>query len=337
MRFEEPWVLMLLVPAALLAWRRMRRSGEAALEFSAVEPAASLRATPRARLARLPFWLRVAALCLLVVALARPQSGGERTRQTGQGIAIQMVIDRSGSMNAPILFAGSHTTRFELAKRFLREFVTGDGEKLEGRGSDAVGIVAFARNPETVCPLSFAHDAVAGLVSGLRIAERKEDNATAIGDAVALAAARLKTSAGRDAKSRVVVLLTDGENTAGVRSVAEAGQLAANWGVRVHAIGITGPAPASGVAAYGYNMHRRLMAERQLGQLAAACGGIYRSVQDGDALKSVYAEIDRLEKSELATTKYTGGAERFGPAALSALALLMAASILSGTWLRRLP
>lgn len=337
MRFEQPWILLLLGAVALLAWWRTRRTGEAALEVSSAEPAASLPGTLRARFARLPFWLRVAALCLLIVALARPQTGGERTRETGRGIAVQMVIDRSGSMKAPISYHGRYTTRFQLAKQFLQEFVTGDGAELRGRGSDAVGIIAFARYPETVCPLTLAHDAFAGLLAGIRPAEGQAENATAIGDAVALAAARLKNAAGRGARSRVVVLLSDGENTAGVRSVADAAQLAKSWGVRVHAIGIVGPAPLSGGALGQLSVHRRIAGERELSSLAAVSGGIYRSVQDGDALKTVYAEIDRLEKSELASTRYTGGTERFGQPAAAGLALLMAASILSGTWLRRLP
>lgn len=109
---------------------------------------------------------------------------------------------------------------------------------------DPIGIVAFALRPETVCPLTLAHDSFAGLLSGIQAADRNGENRTAIGDAVALAAARLKNAVAGNLKSRVVILLTDGENNAGVRNVWEAAQLASRWGIRVHAIGIVGAAPA---------------------------------------------------------------------------------------------
>ena len=339
MRFEQPWVLLLLVFIPMLVWWRMRRRPSAALRFSSAEPAASLRRTVRARLARLPFWLRVAALCLLIVALAQPQTGGRRTREVGRGIAIYMVIDRSGSMNSPISYGGKPTTRLRLAKQFLLEFVAGNGDALKGRSSDPVGIISFARRPETVCPLTFAHDSFAGLLAGIHTpVEGDPDNATAIGDAVSLAAARLRSSSAGELKSKVIVLVTDGENTAGVRSVVEGAQLAANWGIRVHAIGIVGTAPApANSALYQYGVQQRFIAERDLTQLAGICGGIYRSVQDGEALKTVYAEIDRLEKSEVARTRFAGGEDQYPPLILSSVVLLMAGSGLAGTWLRRIP
>jgi Ca-activated chloride channel family protein len=339
MRFEQPWVLLLLAVVPLLLWWRARRRPDAALSFSSAEPAASLRQTTRARLAHLPFRLRIAALCLLVVALACPQGGGERTREAGRGIAIEMVIDRSGSMNSPIAYGGRQMTRLSLAKRVLLEFVNGDGGALKGRSSDPIGIVAFARQPETVSPLTFSHASFAGLLAGVRTpAEGDPDNATAIGDAVALAAARLRSGPTENLKSRVIVLLTDGENTAGVRSVAEGAQFAARWGIRVHAIGIVGPAQAGGSSvAAQIGLQRRMFAERDLNQLASISGGIYRSAQDGSGLKSIYEEIDRLEKSEVSRTRYTGGEEQFALLVLPAFALLVAAWVLSNSWLRSIP
>src|SRR5512133_2915342 len=293
MHFEQPWALALLAAIPPLLWRLRRRDG-AALRFSSSEPAADLHQSLRARLVALPFWLRAAALCLLVVALARPQTGGDRTRETGRGIAIQMVIDRSGSMSQGIAYEGRYITRLELAKRVCRQFVTGNGRSLEGRPSDPIGIVAFARRPETVCPLTLAHSSFAGLLASIHpVAERAEDG-TAIGDALALAAARLKNAEGEKIKSKVIVLLTDGENNAGVRSVVEAARLVSGWGIRVHAIGIVGAAPKNTSPIYRFNLQKRFASERDLSQLAATCGGIYRSAQDGDSIQSIYTEIDRL-------------------------------------------
>ena len=236
MHFEQPWVLLLLGLAPLLVWLRLRRPADAAIRFFAAEPAASLRSTLRARLAHLPYWLRIAALCLFVLALARPQSGGERQRETGQGIAIYMVIDRSPSMDQSIVFGGRPITRLNLAKRLLQEFASGDGASLKGRSSDPIGIVTFARQPETVCPLTFAHDSFSALLAGVRAPPTGDrEGFTAIGDAVALAAARLRNTPHKNLKSKVIILLTDGENTAGKYSPVEGAQLAARWGVRVHA------------------------------------------------------------------------------------------------------
>jgi Ca-activated chloride channel family protein len=339
MHFEQPWALLLLGLVPPLLWLRLRPPADAALRFVSAEPAASLGITLRARLASLPYWLRVAALCLFVVALARPQSGGERRRETGRGIGIYFVIDRSPSMLEAIAFGGRQTTRLAVAKQLLQEFATGDGGELKGRTSDPIGIVAFARQPETVCPLTFAHDSFAALLSGVQPPPRGDPEAfTAIGDAVALAAARLKNTPGANLRSKVIILLTDGENTAGARSPVEGAQLAARWGIRVHAIAIVGARPApSSAAPVQYGMQMRFIAERDLNQMAAVSGGIYRSAQDGEALKRIYAEIDRLEKGEVARTKFTGGTEQFAVPLGAALGLLMSASILSATWLRRIP
>lgn len=321
MRFEQPWILLLMALVPVLAWWRVRRRLDAGLRYSPAEAVSDLRMTLRARLARLPFWLEVVALCLFVIALARPQSGGNRVREAGKGIAIYMVIDRSGSMNLPMEFQGSRTTRIEAAKRTLLEFV-------RGRESDPIGIVAFARQAETVSPLTLTHDSFSALLSRIRPAgDGDPENATAIGDALALAAARLRNNAGADLKSRVIILLTDGENTAGTRSVAEGAQVAAGWGIRVHAIDIGGASAGA----------QRLAAERDLNQLVHLCGGLYRNAQDGEALQSVYAEIDRLEKSDVARMRYTGGTEEFGTPLAAGFTLLLSGWVLSCTWLRRLP
>ena len=336
MHFEQPWVPMLLAGVPLLIWWRLRRPSEAALRFYAAEPATSLDRSYRVRLGLLPFWLRVAAVSLLIVALARPQTGGERTREPGRGIAAVMVLDRSGSMKQGIAYAGQHITRLHLAKQVFQQFVNGNGDALKGRGSDSIGIVAFARTPETVCPLTFSHESFAKLLDGVYPAERAEDR-TAIGDAIALAGARLNTPAAREFKSRVIILLTDGQNNAGTRNVWEAARLVSRWGIRVHVIGIVGAAPATNSFLYRMNVQQRFASERDLGQLASMCGGIYRSVQDGDAINSVYAEIDRLEKSEVIRTRFRGGTDQFGAVVLCALTLLATAMVLSSTWLRRIP
>ena len=337
-QFQSPWMfaLLLLVPA-LLYLELHRRQG-AALRFSSTAGADRLPASWRRRLARLPLALRAAALVLLVVALARPVSGRDPVRNVTEGVAIQMVLDRSGSMGIGMDYKGQTLPRFEVAKRVFSDFVLGDGRDLRGRPDDLIGVVAFAGFADTISPLTNSREALAGVLKELTVIRDASKDGTAIGDGIALGAARLKSAeqeaeaaaASGDAykiKSKVLILLTDGEQNAGKRSPAQAAALAAQWGIKVYAIGISS-ATGSGVPA---------AAAEVLRQAAEATGGIFREAGDERSLRAVYGEIDHLEKSEVPTLQYLSVRELFVPLALAALALLCLQLLLSATALRRLP
>jgi len=336
-RLADPWLLLLLlVPAALALWRR-RRPRPAALISAAEIPAAAGR-TWRTRLRALPGALRLVAITLFVLALARPQAGFGVVRTTADGVAIMMVLDRSSSMNGAIGSGGRQTTRFIAAQNAFNNFVLGDDRTLVGRPHDLLGMIAFARYPETIAPLSRAGDAVAALASTVTTAEQRAEDGTAIGDAIALAAARLRNAeknlaeqnerAGEDAdpdftiKSKVIILLTDGENNAGEADPLRAAQLAAEWGIKIYAVGITGDR----FITLPNGQRRRLPGsgadDGVLRRIAESTGGFYRPVEDAGALRAVYEEIDTLEKTEIRTREYTNYAERFVPLALAALAAL---------------
>src|SRR6056297_2458856 len=192
MRFVHPWLLLLLlVPMAIAFWR-WRAARPAASIFSAASIASAAGTTWRTRLRLLPGALRLLALAGVAVALARPQAGFGVVQTTADGVAIMMVLDRSSSMTSAMGPSRDAATRFETAQDAFQSFVLGDEESdLEGRPHDLLGLVGFARYPETIAPLTRATDADAQLAETVETARQRAEDGTAIGDAIALAAARL--------------------------------------------------------------------------------------------------------------------------------------------------
>ncbi len=352
MRFESPWtfVLLLLLPV-LLYWGHTRKQ-RAALRFSSVHLLQAAGISPRQRLLSLLPALRVAALVFLVIALARPQQGQERVHDVSQGIAIEMVVDRSGSMRAPMRFGGQERTRLDVVKSVFEEFVHGDGDNLEGRPNDLVGLVSFARYADTICPLTLGHDALSQFMKKIDLVQQKSEDGTAIGDALALAAARLRTAEqtleqqhkidpdAYELKSRIIILLTDGCNNVGKREPLEAAAMAKEWGIKIYTIGVgelegqqtistfMGPIALPGAPA---------LDEKTLSALAKETGGIYRHAADAKALRAVYEEINQLEKSEIESVRYLDYREYFTPFALAALLCLLVEVVLRNTLFRSIP
>ena len=349
LRFESPWMFSVLLLIPLLLYLRGSRRGESALRFSSVAGARRAGRSLRRQLLGVPLFLRVAALVLIAIALARPQMGTERVRDVSRGIAIEMVLDRSSSMSEELRYEGRRLTRLDVAKTVFALFVRGDGKDLGGRPSDLIGMITFARYADTICPLTLAHGALSGFLPSVKLVQQQAEDGTAIGDAVALAAARLQTAEDAIArqtgetkdyeiKSKVIILLTDGENNAGQRSVQEAADLAAGWDIKIYAIGIGGGSGGAIRTPFGFSMPGgRSVDERALKTLAETTGGLYRVAEDAEALKAVYQEIDELEKSEIESTRYTDYREYFPPFALAGLSLLGLEIVLAGTWLRRIP
>lgn len=351
MRFESPWALLivLLIPAVIYLHYRGR---SAAVTFSSAVHAASSGASLRQRFLVAPLVLRGLVLALLAVALARPQQGRERVRDVSKGVAIEMVVDRSGSMGTEMEFGRQRLNRLEAVKRVFGEFVNGNGRNLRGRPDDLVGMVAFARYPETLCPLTLSHGALPQFLQRIDIAKRKEEDGTAIGDALALAAARLQTAEeelARQAKggtkeyqikSKIMILLTDGQHNFGQRSPMESAALAADWGIKIYTIGVGGDVTESFVQTPLGQIPMAMAApldEDTLKALAGKTGGIYRRADDADSLRDVYKEIDQLEKSEIEAVRYLDYREWFTPFALAALLCLASEIVLSSTVLRRTP
>jgi Ca-activated chloride channel family protein len=327
-----PWVLAALPLLLLLAWRyRPRSRSRAAVPFPKTINVLRLPRSRRQRWMRLPATLRILALAILVVALARPQWGARSVRDISRSIGIQMLIDRSGSMTAlDMMYNGTRRTRLEIVKRVSEQFIFGNGGDLKGRPSDMIGLISFAVFPSTLCPLTLAHDHLRPILRTMRVADGIE-NGTAIGDAVALAAARFQATESEAAgqfKSKVIILLTDGENNSGARTVAEAADLARQWGVRIYAIAIR---------PQGARDEYEQMVEFGIRSLAKQTNGAAFTVRDGSELRAIYARIDELERNEVKVTRLTEGSDGFTLLACSGLGLLLAEALLAQTWLRRIP
>jgi Ca-activated chloride channel family protein len=231
-------------------------------------------------------------------------------------------------------------TRLEGVKRVFAEFVRGNGEDLPGRPNDLIGLVTYGTYADTICPLTLAHGALNAFLEKIQIPRSRDEQATAIGDAIALAAARLKTAeevAARQSetapesytiKSKVMILLTDGDQTAGKRTPQEAAALAKEWGIKIHVIGIGGQ--------YFRSLRGR-RAAYQMKKVAEETGGIFAVGDDAESLRTIYREIDALEVSELTSLRYMNYRERFVPFLAAALACLLLELVLSATVLRRVP
>ncbi len=203
-RFEWPWVLLLL---AAVPWLARRSRAGRALVFNRLAP--ELPRSRRERWLRLPAWLRGAALAFLVIALAGPRREGRRVRDVANTIAVQLAVDCSGSMaGRDMRYQGRTLSRIEVVREVTRAFLFGDGE-LKGRPDDMIGVVSFAEEPVTLCPLTLDHEQLRPVLDGLRIAQRA--GGTALGDALAVAAARIRqaeTTSGEAFRGKVVILVT---------------------------------------------------------------------------------------------------------------------------------
>jgi Ca-activated chloride channel homolog len=351
MKFASPYAFLLLALLPPLVFMHLRGFRAGSVRFPSTAGALRAGRSAKLKMRHAPLALRVLALALLTVALARPQFGREEIKEHTKGIAIEIVVDRSGTMGLEMTFGKKQMNRLEAVKRVFQEFVDGNGEELKGRPNDLIGMIAFARYPDTLCPLTLSHAALDTFLESVQVAKRAEEDGTAIGDAIALAAARLKTAEetlsaerkGKPAytiKSKIMILLTDGQNNAGKRSPLEAAALAKSWGVKIHAIGV-GSKEAVATVQTPFGPYKMAVGpgldEDTLKAVAETTGGIYRTADTDKALREVYAEIDRMEKSEIESSRFLDYRETFAPWALAALFALLCEVALASTWLRRIP
>lgn len=326
MRFQQPWALLLALPVLGAAVLALRRPGGARLRLPAGEFLKARAPSPRALAARwAPGALQALALLLVVFALARPQkvvrvAGGE-----GKGIDIMLAVDTSLSMAA----VDFKPTRLGAAKAVARRFV-------QGRAQDRIGLVTFGGAPILGCPPTLDYDALQGAIENLEPGMTRAEG-TAVGDGLASAVARLKDS---PAKSKVVILLTDGRSNTGVVDPETAAKAAAAYGVKVYAIGVGGKGETTMTVddpRYGRvevpvsdDLDEELLAE-----IARVTDAKSFRAQNGDELKQVFAEIDRLEKSKVALpTLAAVGDLHFWPLLLAALLLLLESALSAGPLLR---
>ncbi len=241
--FYSPWYFLLLLLIPLLAWRLFAPRRRSAIRFSSLKLAQQMTPTLRQRLTWLPAALTLAAITLIILAVARPREGREQTVAESEGIAIEMVVDRSGSMQAmDFQVDGEHVDRLTAIKKVAGEFVMGSEKKtLDGRFSDLVGLITFAGYADGETPPTLDHAFLVSQLNNARIVTNRSEDGTAIGDAISLAVEKLNALDARQkqkVQSKVVILLTDGENNAGQLEPVQAAELAATMGIKVYTIGV---------------------------------------------------------------------------------------------------
>ncbi|MCH7871845.1 MAG: VWA domain-containing protein [Planctomycetes bacterium] len=363
MSFHEgsAWFLLLLAGLPLIWWPHLSRTRRSALLFSSIKPLQRQQATWAVYARYVVPLLRTGAVVLLVICIARLRKGNEETRVFAEGVAIQMVVDRSGSMQAmDFHIDGKPVDRLSAIKKVVREFVLGDDDGLAGRPDDLVGLIVFGTHADSLCPLTLDHDHLTKTLDGAEIATVNEEAATAIGDALALSVERLRMLEQQrnmddthKIKSKVVILLTDGENNAGDFEPAQAAEMAAAFGIKVYTIGVgsKGMAPMPGTDMFGRKTMQAVpvnIDEDTLREIAKITGGQYFRATDTRSLKAIYAKIDEMEKTkieerrymqykELATAGLSVGPLTLPPLLLLALILLVLEIILSNTRFRKIP
>jgi Ca-activated chloride channel family protein len=285
----DPWFLLGAPVAALVFWLRLRRP-RAALPAASLADLRGLPRTLRARLVRLPEVLRLLGILGLVLAVARPVTR-EPLPLRSAGVDILLVLDVSSSMQIEDMAEDRRWSRIDAARAKATEFS-------DARAVDRVGLLTFALFPDLLCPPTLDRRARAAFLTGVRTVTRGSDeDRTAIGVALAKAVTVLEKQTGR---SKVVVLLTDGENNVSELSPAQAGKLAKGAGVRVHTIGLG----HGRVMQTPFGMRSDPADFSALQQVSTTTGGRFFAAEDAAALGATYAEIDRMEKTELEEARY---------------------------------
>lgn len=338
MVFADRWMLWFLVPAFaawLLAWVLDLRSAHrrSSVRYSDLGLLKRLATSRTVRLRRVVEMLRVITVGLLIMAMARPQTGRKHTEVRTEGVDIVLVLDTSGSMQALDLDAeqpiNRRRNRLQVAKEVVEEFV-------RSRRDDQIGLVVFGGEAFTQCPLTLDHGILATFLERLEIG--MAGDATAIGSAIGTAVKRLRDSA---AKSKVIILLTDGRNNAGSLSPSKAAEIARTFDIKIYAIGAgtRGKAPFVVDSFFGKQVVYEDVEidDAALESIASVTGGQYFRAEDNKALRTIYERIDEMEKTEIETDTYMEYNERFRLFLLPALAVLLLEIVLLGTRFRKLP
>ncbi len=325
MSFARPWLLVLLLLALAFWWWRRRKGVSPAAKYSDVTlPAEAVR---RRWWVMLPPALRALALIGLVIAAAGPRIGGDMVEVKKEGIAIVITIDISSSMLAED-FAPSN--RLEVAKRQAVGFI-------RGRSADRIGLVAFAGEALTQVPVTLDYPVIEQAVMDLKIGSLEDG--TAIGSGLATAVNRLRRAPD---KSKVILLLTDGENNKGLIDPRTAAATAAAFGIKVYTIGVgtIGEAPiptGRGLGGFRYELLPVRIDEPLLQEIAQKTGGRYFRAKDSEALSRIFRQIDALEKTPIQITRYTRYDETTRPLILLGLGALALELLLAATLVVRVP
>lgn len=331
MIFKTPWILF-LIPVVLGAlWILRRRQRPSAIRFSSLRLVSSLNPSWKMNLINLPFFLRLTALAFFLAALAGPRSVLDKQVHHSEGIDIVLAIDASGSMaGEDFKIDGRRMNRLAIVKKVVKDFV-------EGRSADRLGLVAFGAYAYTVCPLTTDHE---WLLTNLeRIELGTVEDGTAIGSGILSSVNRLKNSS---AKSKVIILLTDGMNNAGKVDPVAAARVAENLKIKIYTIGAgsKGYVPFPVQDFFGRRAYQNALVdldEKTLQEIAKMTNGKYFRATDTESLRNIYKEIDVLEKTRIEEYGFKEYTELFGRFLVGALIFLLVELILSRTIFLKIP
>ncbi len=330
MEFANPRLLLLGLVIPLLIYKYIYRGRAGRLRFSSLKTLQHLPPSSATRLRHTLIVLRLLCLVLLVVVIARPRSGRKSTEIISEGVDIMMVLDTSGSMRAlDFKLNDERINRLEAAKNVVSEFI-------KQRENDRLGMVVFAQEAFTQCPLTLDHGVLLSFLDKVEIG--MAGDGTAIGSAIGVAVKRLKDL---KSKSKLIILLTDGRNNAGRLSPAKAAELAQKYGIKIYTIGAgtKGKAPFLVNTFFGsrYVYQEVDLDEDSLQEIAGITKARYFRATDSESLKDIYTQIDRLEKSEVKVKEHMEYEELFAWPLLAALALLLLEILLVNTRFRKIP
>lgn len=336
MTFHSPWAFWLLLPLLLVVVYSFlqRKKSTPSIQFSHVAFIRSVRPGLKVRLLSLPFWLRVIALILVIVAIARPQSSDTLIKKNVDGIDIMIAFDISDSM---LIEDMKPLNRLESAKETIKQFV-------KSRSSDRIGVVIFAGEAFTLIPLTLDYEMILSRIDEVQTAQQARiKDGTALGVALANAAGRLKDST---AKSRVVIFMTDGENNSGTIDPETGLAIAKGYGVKIYSIGI-GRDGATKIPVYQkdvfgnkvktYQPFESTVNEDLLSRMAKETNGKYFRASREDSLAGVFKDIDRLEKTKIDVNKYTRYNEHYQFLLWIAFGIYIASAFLNLSIMRRVP
>jgi Ca-activated chloride channel family protein len=332
MMFAHPFLFLLLLLLPVLAWLKGRRGAPPAFVYSSVQLVRAMQKIHRSRFGGFLGSLRWQALALCIVALAQPRFAKSTTEVKASGVDIVVAFDMSGSMlSEDFEVKGERVNRFNMARQVLKGFI-------DERPNDRVGLVLFASQAFIATPLTLDHDFLHENLDRLEIGAINE-HATAIGDGLGTAVNRLRDL---KAKSKIVILMTDGQNNSGKLDPLLAAEAAKSLDVKVYTVGIGmhGEAPMPARDMFGRKVYQMVpvdVDEDTLGKIADETGGKYYRADNAEKFQQIYDEIDKLEKTEASIKKYTQFTELFPWFITVGLAILLIEFVLAQTVFRRLP
>jgi Ca-activated chloride channel family protein len=338
MSFAHPWFLLLLLGIPLMAWLKGRRGRQPAFLYSSVQLVKSIIGINRSSAGAMLLRMRWAALALFIIALAQPRLVSSETTVSASGVDIVVALDLSGSMRAEdegFELHGEPASRFEIARDVLKKFIA-------RRPNDRLGLVIFATHAYVLVPPTLDHDFLLSNLERINIGMQGfDDSSTAIGSALTTSLNRLRDL---KSKSKIVILMTDGENNSGNVPPPTAAEAARALGVKVYTIGV-GTRGTARIFTGQYDFTGRKIYqqipvdvdEETLKKIADMTKGLYYRADTSDTMRKIYADIDRLEKTDVEVKKYLQYNELFPWFITGGLFLLLLEIILNNTIWRKLP